>query len=204
MLDRLVRTGPYGDGYSSEPGGLSLDALRASPHGIDLGPLEPRLPDLLCTESGLLEATPAWITDDLPRLEATLEAQADGLQLVGRRELRSNNSWMHNVETLVRGRERCTLHVNPTDAARLGLDDGATAVVTSSVGTVEVAVEITTSVMEGVVSLPHGWGHDRPGVRLRVAAARPGVSTNDLTPPAIDPRSGNAVLNGVRVDIVPA
>ena len=126
----------------------------------------------------------------------------DGLVLVGRRHLRSNNSWMHNVNVLVKGKERCTLQVHPDDAARLALDDGAEARVVSRVGAVVAQVEVTDSVMPGVVSLPHGWGHDRPGTRMNVAAAHAGVNSNVLTDElVVDPLSGNAVLNGIPVEV---
>ena len=122
--------------------------------------------------------------------------------LVGRRHLRSNNSWMHNVEVLVKGKDRCTLHLHPDDAAPLGLADGDLAEVTSPVGCLEVPVEITRDIMPGVVSLPHGWGHHQPGTRLSAAGRHPGVNANLLTDPAaIDPLSGNAVLNGVPVTV---
>jgi anaerobic selenocysteine-containing dehydrogenase len=125
--------------------------------------------------------------------------------LIGRRQLRSNNSWLHNVETMVRGRERCTLQVHPDDAARLGLHDGGNAEVRSRVGALRAPVEVTDAIMPGVVSLPHGWGHDLPGVRQQVAVRHAGVNTNLLADEAaIDPLSGNAVLCGIPVEIAPA
>jgi anaerobic selenocysteine-containing dehydrogenase len=124
--------------------------------------------------------------------------------LIGRRHLRSNNSWMHNVPALVKGRDRCTLQLHPADAARLDLTDGDDAQVTSRVGTLTARVEVTDTVMPGVVSLPHGWGHDVPGTRQTVAAAHPGVNSNVLTDESvIDPLSGNSVLNGIPVEIKP-
>jgi anaerobic selenocysteine-containing dehydrogenase len=124
--------------------------------------------------------------------------------LIGRRQLRSNNSWMHNLEPLVRGKERCTAHVHPDDAARLGLTDGAPARVNSRAGTVEVPVEVTEDVMPGVVSIPHGWGHDVDGIRMDVAAAHAGTNSNLLADETlIDPLSGNAVLNGIPVEVGP-
>ena len=122
--------------------------------------------------------------------------------LIGRRELRSNNSWMHNLNVLVKGKERCTMHVHPDDAARLGLTDGANARVRSRVGEVEVPVEITDAIMPGVVSIPHGWGHDAPGAKLSVAATKPGTNSNALADEdVVEPVSGNAVLNGIPVEV---
>lgn len=205
IVDLALRAGPYGDGFGARPGGLSLALLEAAPHGVDLGPLAPRLPALLRTPSGRIELAPQMIVDDVPRL---LEALRDGdgsdrpFRLVGRRHLRSNNSWMHNLPALSGGRERCTLQVNPGDAARLGLTDGGAARVTSRVGSVEAPVEVTAAIMQGVVSLPHGWGHHLDGTRLRVAATHPGVNSNLLADEAaLDPLSGNAVLNGIPVSV---
>ena len=207
LIDLLLRAGPYGDGFGANPDGLSLAKLEAHPHGIDLGPLAPQLPAALRTPSGTIELAAAPIVADVARLAAALDDHVSGdgtrsFVLVGRRHLRSNNSWMHNVEALVKGKDRCTLHLHPDDAAPLGLADGDLAEVASSVGQVEVPVEITRDIMPGVVSLPHGWGHDQPGVRLAVAARHPGVNANVLTDPAaLDPLSGNAVLNGVPVTV---
>jgi anaerobic selenocysteine-containing dehydrogenase len=127
------------------------------------------------------------------------------MTLIGRRDLRSNNSWMHNVEVLVKGKPRCTLHVHPDDAARLGLADGADAAVSSRTGRVEVPVEVTDAIRPGVVSIPHGWGHDLDGVELGVARRHAGVNSNLLADDQlIDPLSGNAVLNGIPVEVAPA
>ncbi len=204
VLDMLLRTGPYGDGYGTEPDGLSLAMLRRNPHGVDLGALEPRLPDTLCTPNGRIDLAPASIMADIPRLEALLADHDGGVRLIGRRDLRSNNSWMHNLEVLVRGKERCTLLVHPGDAERLGLVDGGEAVVTSDAGEITVPVVITDGIMPGVVSLPHGWGHDLEGVGMQVAARRPGVNVNTVTPGTVDPLSGNAALSGVPVEVRPA
>ena len=205
LLDAALRAGAYGDGFGAEPGGLNLAALKAAPHGIDLGALEPRIPEVLRTPSGRVELCPAPIVADVARLLADLAAPAPDLVLVGRRHLRSNNSWMHNIPVLVKGKPRCTLQVHPDDAVRLGLAEGGPARVTSRVGSLLAAVEITDSVLPGVVSLPHGWGHDRPGARMRVAAEHAGVNSNILTDElALDPLSGNAVLNAIPVEVVPA
>ena len=203
MLDVLLRTGPYGDGFGANPDGLSLERLRANPHGIDLGPLEPQLPQILRTASGKIELAAAPIRDELARLEASLDRQpVEGLLLVGRRHVRSNNSWMHNLKPLVSGRPRCTLQVHPKDAARLKLEEGSTARVSSRVGSLEAPVEITSEVMEGVVSLPHGWGHDHSDTQMSVAHAHAGVNSNRLTDESIvDAMSGNAILNGIPVRV---
>ncbi len=200
LLDLALRVGPYGDGVGARPGGLTLDALAAAPHGIDLGPLCPRIPEVLRTPSGTVELAPPALVADAARLAELLAADRAGLLLVGRRDLRSNNSWMHNLPLLARGPERCTLHVSPPDAGRLGLVTGDLAEVTSRVGSVRAPVEVTQDVSPGVVSLPHGFGH--AGSAGRVAAARPGVNSNLLTDDApVDPLSGTAVLNGIPVSV---
>jgi anaerobic selenocysteine-containing dehydrogenase len=205
MLDFLVRTGPYGDGYGQDPAGLSLRRLRELPHGIDLGPLEPRLPEDLCTPSGKVELAPPELVADVDRLSQALNRSPNGgFVLIGRRDVRSNNSWMHNVDVLVRGKDRCTLQINTADAARIGLSPGDRAKISSAAGTVMVPVEVTGDIMAGVVSLPHGWGHDLAGSSLSVASERPGVNTNRLSTGEMDPMSGNAVLNGIPVEVVPA
>ena len=203
-LDVMVRLGAYGDQFGLVPDGLSLERMLANPHGIDLGPLEPRIPEVLRTPSARVELAPPEIVADLGRLALVAPPAPDELVLVGRRHVRSNNSWMHNIEVLVKGRERCTLQVHPDDAERLGLAAGGAAEVRSRVGAVEATVEVTDEVMAGVVSLPHGWGHDDPHTSLGVAARRPGVNSNVLTDPEqIDPLSGNAVLNAIPVSVRP-
>ncbi|MFG2513563.1 molybdopterin oxidoreductase family protein [Streptomyces sp. NPDC048584] len=203
-LDMMLRLGPYGDGFGADPDGLTLRKLLAHPHGIDLGPLRPRLPQPLKTRSGTVELLPDPIAADLPRLRAALRERPGGLVLVGRRHLRSNNSWMHNVPALTGGSNRCTLHLHPEDAERLGVRDGEPVRVKGAGGEVTAPAEITDGVRPGVVSLPHGWGHDRPGTRIRHAAADPGVNVNQLLDGSLlDPLSGNAVLNGVPVEVAP-
>jgi anaerobic selenocysteine-containing dehydrogenase len=206
LLDLLLRTGPYGEGFDSENGngrgGLTLEKLEQSPHGLDLGPLEPRIPEVLRTASGKIELTPPEIVADVDRLRGRLTPRNGSIVLIGRRELRSNNSWMHNLNVLVKGKERCTMHVHPDDAARLGLADGASASVRSRVGEVEVPVEVTDAIMPGVVSIPHGWGHDAPGARLSVAATKPGTNSNLLADEdMVEAVSGNAILNGIPVEV---
>ena len=205
ILDLMLRTGPYGDGFGADPTGLSLAVLEEAPHGVDLGPLQPRVPEVLRTPSGKIELAPEPIVEDVARLRASLTPGRNGrMVLVGRRDLRSNNSWMHNLDVLVKGKERCTLQVHPEDAARLGLADGGTACVRSRRGEVAVTVEVTAAIMPGVVSIPHGWGHGVDGADLSVAAGRPGVNTNLLADGDLfDPLSGNAVLNGIPVTVEP-
>jgi anaerobic selenocysteine-containing dehydrogenase len=210
ILDLLLRAGPYGDRFDAKGEGLSLQRLREAVHGVDLGPLEPRLPELLATESRAIELAPPLIASDVPRLRARLDAPASvsahpRMQLIGRRQLRSNNSWMGNIHSLAKGRERCTLLVHPSDAERLGLLDGGRAVVRSRVGELIAPVAVSSEVMPGVVSLPHGFGHDAEGARLGVAREHAGVNTNLLTDEAaVDALSGNGVLNGIPVEIHPA
>ncbi len=203
MLDFMLRTGPFGDGFGVDPDGTSLDDLLARPHGRDFGALVPRVPEILRTPSGRIELAPEPLVADLVRLAAAADELATrGMVLVGRRHLRSNNSWMHNVKVLVKGAPRCTLQVHPDDAAALGLVDGAAATITSRVGSVNAPVEVTESIRPGVVSLPHGWGHDVPGTRMRVAAEHAGVNSNVLSDDkAIDPLSGTSVLNGIPVEV---
>jgi anaerobic selenocysteine-containing dehydrogenase len=208
LLDFMLRAGAYGDGFGKDPAGLSLQKLLEHPHGIDLGPLEPRIPELLRTPSGMIELAPEPLIDDVARLNEDLAARRPSINgdrtlvLVGRRDLRSNNSWMHNVDVLVKGKERCTVHVHPDDAARTGIVDGACVVVTSKSGRVELPAEVTDAIMPGVVSIPHGWGHDSDGAQLQVAQRRPGVNSNVLSgTDRFDPLSGNAVLNGIPVTL---
>jgi anaerobic selenocysteine-containing dehydrogenase len=201
-LDMMLRLGPYGDGFGARPDGLTLEQLLAHPHGIDLGPLRSRLPQPLKTPSGKIELLPGPIVDDLPRLREALRERPTGLVLVGRRHLRSNNSWMHNVPALTGGTNRCTLHIHPEDAERLGLGDGAAVRVKGAGGEVTAPAEVTDAVRRGVVSLPHGWGHGRPGTRMSHAALDPGVNVNQLLDGSLlDPLSGTAVLNGVPVEL---
>ena len=204
MIDLQVRMGPWGDRYGEDPDGLNLDKVKDATHGIDLGPMVPRLEELVGTPSGKVELAPEYILSDLPRLRAALGRDPEGYVLVSRRHLRSKNSWMHNVKVLVKGKDRCTLIVHPDDAAELGLADGEPARVSSEAGTIDVPVEISDEMMRGVVSLPHGWGHDRPGTRLAVAREHAGVNSNLLAPGHfVDELSGNAAVNGIPVEVAP-
>lgn len=206
LLDFMLQTGPYGAAFGAVPGGASLDLLLENPHGVDYGALEPRLPDALRTSTGKIEMAPEPLMADVERLRARRDAGPNtGLTLVGRRHLKTNNSWMHNISVLVKGRVRCTLQMNPLDADRLGLSDGSPARIASRVGEVVAPVEVTTDIRPGVVSLPHGWGHDEPGTRLRVASEKAGVNSNVLTDDRVmDPLSGTSALNGIPVSVSPA
>jgi anaerobic selenocysteine-containing dehydrogenase len=205
LLDLLLRAGPYGDGFGTHTEGLSLDELRRHPHGIDLGPLTPRIPGLLSTASGRIELAPETIVEHMPALEAELERTADDLVLVGRRHLRTNNSWSHNVPGLAKGQELCTLQLHPDDATARGLVDGGMVRVRSRAGEVRVQLEVADELRPGVASLPHGFGHDLEGVELAVARRQPGVNSNVLTDrDDVDPISGTAVLNGIPVEVTPA
>jgi anaerobic selenocysteine-containing dehydrogenase len=199
----LLRSGPYGPGLWPFRRGVTLRRLLASPHGIDLGPLVPCLPARLATQSRRISLAPPRLLDDLKRLAArTGPEAAGGLSLIGRRDVRSNNSWMHNSSRLVKGRDRCTLLMHPDDARTRGLTGGQRVRIRSRVGSVEAALEVTEDVRPGVVSLPHGWGHGREGTSLAVANVVPGVSVNDLTDDLlVDALSGNAQLSGVPVEV---
>ncbi|WP_326544934.1 molybdopterin-dependent oxidoreductase [Mycolicibacterium sp. ND9-15] len=201
-LDMMLRLGAYGDAFGVNPDGLTLAKLKDAPHGIDLGPLQPRLKQVLRTPSGRIELAPPRLTADVARLRDALAVRPGGFVLIGRRHLRSNNSWMHNLPALSGGSNRCTLRIHPDDAADLGLTD--TAIVKGPGGELLAPIEITPDMRRGVVSLPHGWGHDRGGTGQRVAASTPGVNVNQLNAGNhLDPLSGTAVLNGIPVDIAP-
>jgi len=203
LIDLALRSGPYGDGFGTNPQGLTLAKVRAAPGGIDLGPLQPRIPELLRTPSGQIELAPPALLAELAAIETALAVPAGGtdeLLLIGRRDVRSGNSWMHNLPLLAKGPQRCTLLIHPEDAARHGLAEGALARLSNAQGSLVVPVSLHAALRPGVVSLPHGWGHDLPGSRLALAAERPGVNMNALLDDAQrDPLSGNAVLSGVAV-----
>jgi anaerobic selenocysteine-containing dehydrogenase len=202
-LDMMLRLGAYGDAFGAKPDGLTLQRLKGAPHGVDLGPLQPRLSEVLRTPTGRIELAPPPLIEDAARLRESLDRRAERFLLIGRRHLRSNNSWMHNVPALAGGTNRCTLRIHPDDAAELGLTD--TAVVKGPGGELLAPIEITDGMRRGVVSLPHGWGHDRGGTGQELAARHPGVNVNQLNAGhQLDPLSGTAVLNGIPVDIAPA
>jgi anaerobic selenocysteine-containing dehydrogenase/NADPH-dependent glutamate synthase beta subunit-like oxidoreductase/NAD-dependent dihydropyrimidine dehydrogenase PreA subunit len=213
ILDYSLRNGPYGKSFTSyESGkeishdyGLSLDVLKQYPHGLDLGPLKPCLPNHLFTKDKLIHLLPDPILDDLQKMKAQFSSKtATSLMMISRRDLRTNNSWMHNSQRLIKGKDRCALLIHPEDAKEKGVVDRGQAYLKSRVGELKVDVLITEDVMRGVVCLPHGWGHDREGIALRVAQTNPGVSMNDLTDDQrVDSMSGNAIFNGVPVEIAP-
>ena len=204
-IDLLLRIGPFGDGFGRRSDGLTLEKVKVAPHGLDLGPLEPRLPEVINTESGLIELAPSEITNDVTRLRERITQHRGGMVLIGRRQLRSHNSMTHNLPSLMKGRERCTLQVSRADAERLRLMDKARARVKSRVGCVEAPVEITDDLMPGVVSLPHGWGHDVQDSGMSVAKSHPGVNMNALTDNQVyDEASGTSVLVGIPVTVEPA
>ncbi|HUM00530.1 MAG TPA: molybdopterin dinucleotide binding domain-containing protein, partial [Mycobacterium sp.] len=208
ITDMLLRVGPYGDGFGRRPDGLTLAKLQAAAHGIDLGPLQPRLREVINTVSGVIELAPATMINDVPRLRAHMAARAgtpgNGMVLIGRRDLRCSNSFMHNLPALMKGRDRCTLQISRQDAGRMDLTDGSPARITSRVGSLVAPVEVTDDLLPGVVSLPHGWGHDVADARLSVAKAHAGVNTNVLTDnQAYDVASGTAVLSGTPVSVEP-
>ncbi len=205
LLDLALRVGPYG--WRRGRAGLSLAKLRAHPHGIDLGPLEPCLPGRLNTPDRRIQVTPRLLLADVARLRKRLaEApRRTGLVLIGRRQLRSNNSWCHNTPRLMRGKPRCTLLIHPEDAAPRGVRDGDMVVLASHAGRIEVSAQVSEEIMRGVVSLPHGWGHQRDGVRLGVARSVAGASANDVTSEEfIDVLTGTAALSGVAVEVTRA
>lgn len=197
-----LRVGPWG--FKRGRKALSLRKIRQSPHGVDLGPLTSVMPGRLMTANRRVRLDHSVVVADWHRVGELLEAQEhDGLVLIGRRHLRSNNSWMHNLELLTTGSNRCTLLVNPVDARSRRIDDGATASLQSDVGTIDVVVEVSEDVMPGVVCLPHGWGHQRQGVGWHHAQRILGPSVNDITDTKrYDPLSGNAAVNGTPVRLV--
>ncbi|MEE9413784.1 MAG: molybdopterin-dependent oxidoreductase [Acidimicrobiales bacterium] len=204
LVDFRLRTGRFGEGFGKNPDGLSLAKLKEHPHGIDYGPLVPRLPNSLKTASGTVELAPPTIVDDFARFAAFSTDPSD-LLLIGRRHVRSNNSWMHNINVLMKGRSRSALMMNPSDATERDISDGSCVEVISAVGRVETLVELTDDVMVGVVCLPHGWGHDVEGVRMKIASDQTGANLNELIDDAkLDVPSGNAVLNGVPVTVAAA
>ena len=199
IIDLGLQVGPHNDKR------LSLEKLREQPSGIDLGPLQSQLPDRLATPNKEIRCDTPQAIADLTRLHDEFQKPDSAeFRMIGRRHVRSNNSWMHNYHRLMKGRDRCTLMMHPDDMGRLGIDVGARAILSSRVGSIDVTVEGTDEIMPGVVSLPHGFGHDRAGVRMRTAVTRAGVSCNDVTDDQyLDTLSGNAAVNGVPVTVRP-
>lgn len=206
ILDLCIRTGPLGDRFGERPGGLTLRQFLDCQDGIVFGQAGPQGAAAVKTPSGRIELAPPHVLADVPRLAQAMADEvkaAPGLVLVSRRHLRSLNSWMHNVEGLVSGKDRCTLHIHPVDAARLQLASGELADVSSESGSVRVVAEVGENIRPGVVSLPHGWGHGAEGTRTKVSAQHAGVNINLLSPARlVDAASGNAVLNGIPVRVV--
>jgi anaerobic selenocysteine-containing dehydrogenase len=210
ILDLGLRFGPHGARFNPFSKGLTLGKLKKAVHGIDLGPLSSCLPARLRTADKRVQLAPEVLVKDVERVKAKLlDAAAHHsnghLQLIGRRHLRSNNSWMHNSQRLVKeqpGKSRCTILMHPTDASKRNLTPGQKVSVQSGVGSVVVPLEISEEMMPGVVSIPHGWGHDRPGVQLEVAQGHAGESINDVTDSlAIDVVCGTAAFNGTWVNV---
>lgn len=204
-LRKLLDLGPYGAPNRSLSKGLCISSLQNYSHGIDLGSLQSCMPGRLYTPNKRIKLAPSIYLKDMSRLRKRLEQGVDAntLLLIGRRHVRSNNTWLHNSERLVKGKHRCTMMIHPTDALKRGLFDGALAEVQSRVGKVQIETEISEDIMPGVISIPHGWGHHRPGTRLSVASKRPGVSINDLTDDSfVDRLSGTSALNGVPVVVI--
>ncbi len=199
LIDLGIRVGPWGDDLGTKPDGLTLEGVRRHPDGLRLGELEPgRLAEALTTPSGRIELMHSLLAADIPRLAARIDRGSDDLVLTSRRHLRSNNSWLHNVSSLMRGKDRCTLLIHPGDAERLDVADGQPVEVSTSEGSLVVTAEVSDEMMPGVVSLPHGWGHGVSGTRLDVANAHPGVNSNLLNPAElIDVPSNTQVVNGV-------
>ncbi|WP_138436784.1 molybdopterin oxidoreductase family protein [Marinobacter shengliensis] len=202
-LKGLAKLSPLNRRWQELPKGLSLSLLKDYPSGVDLGPLQPSLPERLYTRDGKINLAPRRYLADVERLKALLEpGKANDLQLIGRRHVRSNNSWMHNSQRLVKGKSRCTLMMHPVDAETRGLTDGQQAEIGSGGRSVVLPVEVTEDIMPGVVSIPHGWGHHRPGTGQSTAAAHAGASINDVLNDAdVDPVSGTSVLNGQVVSV---
>jgi anaerobic selenocysteine-containing dehydrogenase len=202
QFDLALRTGPYGDMFGRKPDGINLSKVKQAEGGIDLGPLQPRSPEVLRTPSGRIELAPPMLLDDLRRVASALAQPVPELVVIGRRQVRSSNSWMHNLPTLAKGPYRCTALIHPADAERHGLSDGGKAHIAGFGRSVEAVVQVSEEMMPGVVSIPHGWGHDLPGTQMSVAAERPGVNLNALLDERLrDPLSGNAVLGGIPITV---
>jgi len=181
---------------------VSMETLKANPSGVDFGPLKPQLPERLQTPNKRINVAVPQVLEDLLRVADEVAAEVEGYRLIGRRHVRDCNSWMHNFHRLVKGRDRCTLMVNPADAEKEGWQEGDRVTVSSRAGSVVTQVEITASIRRGVVSLPHGFGHARQGTQMALANDNAGVSCNDVTDSGfIDPLCGNAALNGVPVSV---
>jgi anaerobic selenocysteine-containing dehydrogenase len=208
IIDHALKSGPYGAKNNSDIQ-MSLELLKNSPHGIDLGPLKKSFPERLYTNDKKIHLYPEILESDIPRLKTKFKEQINVSQskfpylLIGRRHLRNNNSWMHNLPKLMTGKPRCTMMMHPDDAIHLGITNNEEVIVESKVGQLKIPVEITDELMKGVVSIPHGFGHNRSGTSQTIATQFSGVSINDLTDDQIiDEFSGNAAFSGIQVKIV--
>jgi len=200
ILDMELKSGPYGEE------GMSLQTLIDNPHGVDLGPLQTSLSDRLLTANGKINLMPQLYIDDLPRLNAVMKKSAKNtdfpFELIGRRLVKSHNTWTQNSARLIKGRDQCTLEINPEDAKSLGIVEGQSLLVSSLVGEIKINATITADIHQGVVCMPQGWGHNQKDTQMNVAATQPGVSINDLTDAnRVDLLTGNAALNGTPVAI---
>ena len=206
LLDCMLRTGPYGDKFHDDSEGLSLKKLKEIPHALDLGPLQPRIPEFLRTDNKRVQLMHPILEKDIQRLTKELAegAKSNGMLLIGRRHIRDMNSWLHNIEQYTRGDNRCTLRINPEDAKRIGVADGNEARLRSRVNEVIVPVEVSDELMPGVVSLPHGFGHIYQDSQQSTAQKTPGASCNFvIDDQVLDLPSGTSVVNGAAVEVLP-
>ena len=204
MFELLVRSGPYGDHFGKQAHGLTIEKLKTQPHGVDFGPMRPRIEEVVFLPGGKVDLAPSLITSDLARLESWLnEDESECLHLLGRRHMRSFNTWMHNLPSLAKGPNPCTLLMHPRDAERRGIKDGQLVCIRSRTGDIEAPVQLSDEIREGVVSLPHGWGHDDPAVPgQQRAKSRAGVNYNLLADETLlDVPSCNTNLNYIPVEI---
>lgn len=205
LADFALRGGPHGDLFGLKPDGLNLDKVAAAENGIDLGALTPRIPEVLRTASGKIELAPEYCLKDLDRLARAISEPVPEMVLTGRRQVRSNNSWMHNLPVLAKGPFRCTAMIHPADAQKYGLKDGGQMILSRAGRSITAVVEINDEMMPGVVSIPHGWGHDQGNANQSLAKQRPGTNLNVLMDENdIDPLSGTSVLTGLPVEIAAA
>ena len=207
MLAIGLRFGPYGAGLNPFGSGLSLTKLKRATHGLDFGPLQSRLPSRLYTANKRIDLAPSVFLADLGRLRERLFGMAVvptdfDLQLIGRRQVRMNNSWMGHLPRLTKGKGTCTALIHSTDAAARGIATGDMVRVSSRVGSLTIPATVVDSIMPGVISIPHGFGHTRSGTQLTVPDHAVGVSVNDITDPSqVDILSGTAIFNGVPVRV---
>ncbi len=206
-LDMALKTGPYGvlGGRFMKKDGLSLKRLLEKKEGIELSPLKPVFPERLFTENKRVDLVPSQMAEELRKLPdwfSAQEAEQFPFKLIGRRHLRSNNSWMHNLPMLAGGSRRCTAMIHPDDAEDLGIVDGEKILVSSPIGSINIVAEVTDHVARGVVCIPHGWGHESQGVGLQVARQEAGINVNDIVDHRrVDPLSYNAAFSGQLVAV---